>query len=226
MTFVLNVLHDEYSLLAADRQANVDGPATIKVGSVTIHAQKGATINGYRKMKVSKCGAVAIGVAGTIKEHGYVDNFENVEGVEGSVKAVLDSIQNFFLSPDRSQNFSKPEVMRNEGIATFFDMAASRYFSLLYLYSHLAANTYWFNVASGSAHLLHVGSGSGQFEKAVGLDEINRFIASIKSNPDPRACIDWIKDAFGKVSLVAKGVGKEPEFLLSTRSERAFKSFG
>jgi hypothetical protein len=54
MTFVLNVLHNGYSLLAADRQANTEVTTTITNGNIIIHAEKGARINGFHKMKVSK----------------------------------------------------------------------------------------------------------------------------------------------------------------------------
>jgi hypothetical protein len=225
VTFILNVLHHDYSLLAADTQANSEGPTTITVGSMTINAANGATVNGFRKMKTSKCGGVAIGVAGTLADHTYFDKFESNEDVDCSIKAILTSIRDFFLSEQRDQNLSKPLMMQNEGIATFFDAKASRYFSLLYIYTHKQAFSGWSKVESGSATLLHVGTGSPVFEKAVGLDEINHFIAYIKCNPDPRACLDWIRTAFEKVSLIAKGVGKEPAFLLSTCSEQAFRVF-
>jgi hypothetical protein len=129
------------------------------------------------------------------------------------------------LTVDRSQNFAELTAMQNHGIATFFDAAAARYFSLLYLYTPIQATYGWNFVEPGGATLLHIGTGSGEFEKTIGLDEINRFIGSIKNNPDPTACTEWIKDAFAKVSVVAEGVGKEAEFLLSTRSEPAFRTF-
>jgi hypothetical protein len=223
MTFILNVLHHNYSLLAADWQGNTDGPTTITIGNVTINAPKGTRIEGFRKVKISKCGTVAVGVAGNTMEHKYFNNFESADGIDSALKSILDSIRDFLLSPDRSQNFSKPTMMQNEGIASFFDLTTSRYFSLLYLYTHLHAHSHWYQVASGSAMLLHVGSGSSEFETAVGLDEINGFVASLKVSSDPQACMDWIKDAYEKVSLVAKGVGKKPEFFLSTRSEKSFR---
>jgi len=96
---------------------------------------------------------------------------------------------------------------------------------MIYLYTHIQACARWYKASNGSVMLVHIGTGSSEFEKAVGLDEINRFCESIKGNPDPHAGTDWIKSAFEKVSLVAKGVGKEPEFLLSTRSEPGFKVF-
>jgi hypothetical protein len=129
-----------------------------------------------------------------------------------------------FWCPER-QSFPSSKVAWNEGIATFFDVAALKYLSLLYMYTPLQQISGWNDVATASAKLLHVGTGSGEFEKTVGLAEINGFIESIKGNSDPRACIDWVKDAFGKVSRVAKGVGETPEFLVSTRSARAFKVF-
>jgi len=225
MTFVLNVLHSDYSLLAADKQAKLVGAATITAGDITIHAKDGGTVEGYHKMKVSRCGAVAIGVAGSVREHGYFEHFEENEGVDSSIKTILDSVLDFFLSPNRKENLSKPDMMRNEGIATFFDISSSEYFSLLYIYTHSRTIYGWWKVANGGARLLHVGTGSSEFEKTIGLEEINRFISSIRNNPDPSVCIEWIKGAFEKVSLAAKGVGREPEFLLSTRSEPNFRIF-
>jgi hypothetical protein len=98
MTFVLNILHDEYSLLAADRQANVEGPSTVTVGGTTIRSSTGIKIEGFHKMKVSKCGAVAVGVAGSVREHPYFESFDKIEGVNNAVKTILDAIQSVFLA--------------------------------------------------------------------------------------------------------------------------------
>jgi hypothetical protein len=224
MIFILNVLHNDYSLLVADREGSVAGPVTITIGNITINAAQGAKIEGIRKLKISKCGTVAVGIAGSIMDHEYFNAFDNTNGVDESIRSILRSIEDFFLSPDRKKNLSQLTQMQNEGIATFFDAVASQYFSVLYLYTHVQATFRWHHVSSSGAMLLHVGSGSDQFEKAVGLEEINRFIGSINITPTPDACIDWIKDAYEKVSRVAEGVGKEPELLVSTRSEPAFKA--
>ena len=225
MTFVLNVLHDEYSLLAADRQANIEGPTTIKMANTTVQSPEGLKIEGISKMKANKCGAVAVGIAGSLKAHTYFDSFQRIDGVDNSIKAILDTMRSFFWSPGHGQSPSTDQVRGNEGIATFFNAVESKYLSLLYIFSPSHQISSWNYVESGSAKLLHLGTGSSEFEKTVGLEEINRFIESIKSSRDPRAGIDWIKDAFEKVSLVAKGVGKTPEFLLSTRAALPFKMF-
>jgi hypothetical protein len=41
-------------------------------------------------------------------------------------------------------------MTQNQGVATFFDVAASQYYSLLYVYSRAAAFSHWYMVAKYS----------------------------------------------------------------------------
>jgi hypothetical protein len=72
---VINLLHKDYSLLAADKQAIATGPVTLKADSMTNHVEGGVKIEGIRKIDLNVNKRMALGFAGTTSAHGCRENF-------------------------------------------------------------------------------------------------------------------------------------------------------
>lgn len=72
MTFILNLLHKDFSLIAGDKQGNTIGPGTLEVGTTTIHHNGKLTVEGVKKIFLAGNKHVALGYAGNTSAHGYV----------------------------------------------------------------------------------------------------------------------------------------------------------
>ena len=88
MTFILNVLHKDFSLLASDRRATSTGPTKIEMPGITIHTKKGVTINGFKKIYLAKPKSIAVGYAGTTGDHSYISEIEKCENVDSTISLI------------------------------------------------------------------------------------------------------------------------------------------
>ncbi|WP_348684822.1 hypothetical protein [Aeromonas bestiarum] len=224
MTFILNVLHKDMSLLAADRKATAKGPTTITMPGITIHAEGGATIHGYKKLSVNKAKNLVLGIAGNTQDHAYSKIIENSASIDDALLVIRTHMEQFLSVHDRAKIISFTSSTENQGIASFFDEDIGTYFSNIFLFSPVHNYTRLYARTIDGARLLHVGSGSDRFEEAVGLEEINSFIASLNGACTPEACIPWIQDAYKKVSELDAGTGEDVVFEVSTRTNPEFRS--
>jgi hypothetical protein len=124
---------------------------------------------------------------------------------------------------DRSSLSTLTSFMVNQGIASFFDRDADTYFTNTIRFSPVESQTRLHRSAEG-VKIFHAGSGSADFEKTVGLANIESFIASAQDSCTLEACIPWMQDAYRRVSARDHGSGAEAVFVVSTRSDPNFRS--
>lgn len=222
MTFVLNVLHKDFSLLVSDKRAKAEGPTTITMPGITIHAKKGATINGVNKTLLNKNASVALGYAGTTQDHFYASRYEESDTPDEALKIVREHMEKFLRVEDRASVLALETFMENQGICTFFDAAHEAYFSTIYLFSPIHSYNRMYARTVNGARLIHVGSGSNAFDQAVGSEKINQFAGSVNGIGDLERCLDWIRNAFQKVSEVDEASGPDIVAKVSTRSQPTF----
>ena len=222
MTFILNVLNKDFSLLAADKLAKSDGPTKMTIGNITINSEKGVTINGFQKIYRNKPNLLAVGIAGTTQSHGYLSDIQNGQEIDQGLQAIRQHMESFLNINNRKEVLEKQERMENQGLATFFDSETSTYFTNLYLFSDLHNYTRLYSHPNTNCRLFHVGSGSNKFEQAVGLAEINKFAGSISGLDKIQDCLAWLKEAYIKVSEIDSGVGSEFTAVISTRDKPEF----
>lgn len=223
MTFILNILHKDMSLLAADRKATAEGPTTITMPGITVHAQGGAEIHGYKKLAVNQSRRFAIGFAGNTQDHGYVQAIEQSASIDEGMRVIRSHMESHLRVHERTELVSMTSFTENQGIASFYDEHNGTYFSNIFLFSPVHCYTRLFARTIDGARLLHVGTGSENFEKAVGVNEINTFIGSLQESCTTDECIQWVREAYRKVSAVDSGTGEEVVFLVSTRSQPDFQ---
>ena len=227
MTFVLNLLHKDFSLLAADRQGNSDGPVTITAGGMTIHINGQAKIEGMNKLTISGNKKLALGIAGNTSDHGYRDEFANCDTPEQGIRCIHQHMESYFNFSEREFFLDGKPQMENSVLLTFFDKEKSAYFTNMNLFTKFSNHT---NLTArrqnASPILCHIGSGSSHFEKAVGFDAINEFIKDVASGADLTAQLKWFQEAFSKVSAVAPGCGSTFDAVLSTRDNPEFVCVG
>jgi len=131
-------------------------------------------------------------------------------------------MEGFLRVHNRSSLSTLTSFMVNQGIASFFDRDADSYFTHTFRFSPVESQTRLHGPIDG-AKIFRAGSGGEHFETAVGLANIESFIASTKNSCTLETCIPWMRDAYRKVSESDPDSGGEPVFVVSTRSEPKFR---
>jgi len=224
MTFVLNVLHKDYSLLVADTLSGAAEDLTVTTGSVTITVPKGGTIEGFKKIRVSNDQKLALAFSGATNDHAYLESFSNTVNEVDAMRLLRNHMESRFDFNERDKLLAGKGFMENSALLTFFDPKHEAFFSTLSIWQPLSNAT---DTRSGKAKpspiLLHIGSGSRKFEEAVGKNEISAFISSLESDLSLEEQLKWIDMAFEKVSHVAAGCGMHYEAVLATRDDPLFR---
>ena len=226
MTFILNALHEDFSILASDRKARSDGPTTIEMPGVKIHAQGGVTINGYKKIHLTKNNTLAVGFSGNTHDHSYVAKIEDQEDISPSLKIIRDHMEEFLNIDNHREILALGTFMENQGIATYFEPETKSFFSNIYLFSYVHSYTRLYAKPSKGLQLIHAGSGSSRFEQALGLEEIIRFVGSIDSAASINECIEWMRLAYEKVSKLDEDTGSEMVAYVATKEAPTFVEYG
>lgn len=220
MTLILNLLHKDMSILAADRKAIAEWP--VSMGSRISVVDKGSlVVNNFNKITLNASGSLALGIAGRTQDHSYTQKIESSVSVDDGLIAIRKHMECFLCVHDRSGLRKLTEFAINQSIVSFFDGDTGMYFSNTFLFSPIHNETRLHRATDG-AKIFHAGSGSGHFEKAVGLAEIDSFLASTKAMCTVEECIPWMRMAFSKVSASDIGSGADAMFVVSTRSSPKF----
>jgi hypothetical protein len=211
VTFILNVLHKDMSLVAADKRAFAERSAG------------GATVRDYKKLILNYSQSLVLGVAGHTHEHPYIQAIERSSGHDEVLLAIQHHLKNFPRIHDRATLVTLSSFMVNQGIASFFDRGVGEHFSFTFLFSPVESSSRIYRGPADGARLLHVGSGSKYFEQAVSRSEADSFVASIRSPFMPAMCIPWVRGVFKKISNLDSSTGDEPVFVVSTGSSPTFQ---
>jgi hypothetical protein len=173
MTFILNILHKDFSLLACDKQGNASGTAVFQsVGGapkITVTSPK-ITVDGVNKLFTNSPRTLAVGVAGTIQDHAYTSKLKDTEDVVGALDMIHAHISTYFVHGDRRDVIQAKPVMQNQGLATFFDVAAKEFFTDMFLFTPNDVHSRVFHAPSNAPRLLHVGSRSSVQHQRISRD--------------------------------------------------------
>lgn len=223
MTFVLNILHKDFSLIASDRRGNAAESITMKLGTLSITTKGGGTIDGIKKTLLNKNKNIAVSCAGNTSEHKYLKQVADLSDPSEVIKIVKSYADNQFNFEAINELLNAVPQMENQTIISFFDENSGSFFTTLHIYTKF---TNYNSISARRANpvpiLLHLGTGSSSFESAVGIDEINSFIDSVANGASVDQILEWLDVAFEKVSLVAEGCGADYDAVISTRDNPYF----
>lgn len=209
--------------MVSDTLGNADGPITLTSGSLTISVPSGALMEGVKKTRLSDNKRMAVGFAGSTGAHGYIEVFTEASTPEDAMRCVRSHIESHFDFSLRDALIEGKARMEHSLILSFFDLEKEAFFSSMYGFTNFSS---WSDLSVRRANpapiLLHVGSGSSHFEKAVGLEAINSFVAEVERGMALEDQLKWIDDAYEKVSLVAPGCGAQFEAAIATRDQPEF----
>jgi len=222
VTFILNILHRDMSILAADRKAVAELPVTA-TPDISVHAGGGSINHNYKKITLNSTKSLALGIAGHTQDHYYIHEIEWSVSVDEVLWKIRKHQEGFLRFHDRTGLSTLTSFMANQGIASFFDQQADTYFTNTFLFSPIESQTR-LHRGRDEVQIFCAGSGSEHFKKAVGIEDIDTFKASIKISCTPDACIPWMQDAYRKISANDPGSGAEAVFVVSTRSNPKFRN--
>jgi len=209
-------------MLISDRKATSKGPTKIEMPGITIHAENGATIHGYKKIHSSKSGNIAIGFAGNTADHSYISKVEEHETVDAIQSLVRRHMEDFLNIKNHKAVLELGAFMENQGITAYYEPETKEFFSNIYLFSPVHNYTRLYSSPQENGFLLHVGSGSSAFESSVGLEEITNFTKSLKSCDDIPTCLEWVRHAYKEVSSNDEGTGDEIVAFITTKENIVF----
>lgn len=221
MTLILNILHRDISILAADQEAIAGAPVTTTPDMV-IHAGGSSVVHDYKKITLILNRSLALGIAGHTHDHYYTPTLALSASITEVLSKIRKHMEGFLRVHDSTSLRTLTSFTVNQCIASFFDQDAGTYFSNTFLFSPVRNETR-LHRATDVVKVFYAGSGSEAFEKAGGLSDIDSLIGSSKCLCTPEACIPWMQDAYRKVSAIDAGIGEEPVFVVSTRSNPKFR---
>lgn len=223
MTLILNILHKDMSVLAADKKAKAEWPIS-PMSFTAVPPGKGHVVHDFNKVTMNSSRTLALGIAGLTQNHCYTQEIEQSGNVDDGLRAIRKHIEGFVPIYDRASLSTLTSFMTNEGIATFFDQSLGGYFSYKYLFSPIEFQAR-LHRGTGEIRILRAGSGIKYFDGEDGLADIAEFISSTKNSSTPEACLSWMKDVYKRVNESDPEIGDEPVFLVSTKTNLGFSSF-
>ena len=220
MTFIVNILHEDFSIICSDRKASSEGPTTIKANGITIHAEKGATIHGFKKLYFSRGMTAALGISGNANQHSYIEEFEKSEHVLSALTLVRSHMEDFLQEDYTSLSLSK-SFTSNEAVGTYYSSEVDSFFSNIFEFSPIHNYTRLY-MGSDSAKLISVGSGGRAFSSDTQLEELKQSFPSNESLSNIQLYLAWIKRAYREVSAVDEHTGEEVIAFLATKGMPLF----
>lgn len=221
MTLILNILHKDMSILAADRLA-IEGHPVTTTPDTTDRAGGGTKVHDYKKITMNPSRSLALGIAGQTQDHYYLPSIQISASIDDALWTIRKHMEGFLRIHDRSGLSALTSFAVNQGIVSFFDQAVGMYFSSKILFSPVQSQIRLYR-ASDETKIFYAGSGSENFENVVGIDSIDMIKASTRTSCTPKACIEWMEGAYRKVSAADAGTGSEAVFVVSTRSSPSFR---
>ena len=223
MSFIVNVLHKDFSLLVSDLRVTANGPISLKAGKTTIYAQKGAVITGFVKLRANADRSVALGMAGNAYQHLYVTEFETTRGVDGAISVIDSYVDKYLRFCDRRQFASQVSIPKKIGVLSFFDADMDCYFSLLYEFS-LAHKIMRMQKAPDTRLSLIVrGSGCRSLASLEIEESLNRLAAAISTETDYDKCLKWLIPIYDSISSQDPTVSASIVAWVSMRSHPQFR---
>ncbi len=222
MTLIINILHNDFSLLVADRRATTNGATTIKAGNVTIKSEKGLTITGFNKIHKSAKNAVALGIAGDANEHKYLKQFEEADTVDEAVAIVDFAISQYANFSDRRRLSGIENLPTHQGILSFHDKDLRTFFSLVYGFSWIHKALQQYRAPEIGIRMHSCGSGANHLGEIIKQEDLDRIAKESTTETDFVKCFEWIKPIYLQVSERDKSVSDCLVAFVSRRSSPEF----
>lgn len=223
MTLILNILHKDMSILAADKKARAEW--SVSVGAITtVPSGRGPIIHDFNKITINSSRTLALGISGQDQDHDYIQAIKQSESIDEGLRTIRGHIESFVPIYDRVSLSTLTQFSVNEGIASFFDQSTGKYFSSKYLFSPIEIQTR-LHRATDEIKVFYAGSGSKYFKLQEGLASISSLTTLVRDSCTPEFCISWLQEVYKRASGEDPESGAEAVFFISTRTQPEFRSW-
>lgn len=225
MTLILNVLHKDFSVIAGDKLLNASGPATLSMSGLTIKLPTGGKIHGaYPKVITSKGGSTAVGSAGVVAEHTYLEGVRSAEAPSEALRAVREAAYGAFNFHERDRLLASEGQMINESMVSFFDVEKKAFWTFILTYTRFESHQFAYaRRQNATAQIFSIGSGNGTLHEKVPEEDFNAFVASIETEWTEEAIGVWLDQLFGVVGEHNDTVSVEYDAWIATRDVPKFR---
>lgn len=225
VTLILNVLHKDFSVLAGDKLLNASGPATLSMGGLTIKLLNGGKIHGaYPKVITSKGGHTAIGSAGVVAEHTYLEAARDAETPGEALRAVREAAYGAFNFHERDGLLASEGQMINESVVSFFDVEKEAFWTFILKYTRFELHQFAYaRRQNATAQIFSIGSGNATLHEKVPEEDFNAFVASIETEWTEEAIGVWLDHLFGVVGEYNDTVSVDYDAWIATRDVPEFR---
>lgn len=221
MTFILNVLHRDMSILAADQKA-IEGFTNGGSPTISVQDEVGSIVHDYEKITLHFGNDLALGVAGNTQDHYYLPTIDFSVGIDDALWKIRKHLEGFLRIHDRTSLKTLTSFTVNQGVASFFDQVTDTYCTNTFLFSPVEIQNR-LHRGRDEVQILIAGSGSEHFKNVVSTEDINAFKGAVNTSCTPEACVSWVQDVYRRVSVQDSGTGSEAVLFASTRSNPKFR---
>jgi hypothetical protein len=216
MTFILNVLHKDMSILAADLKAVAEWPSSFGFPS-----RGKAVTHDYQKITTNSTGVLAMAMAGYSPHHLYMGEVESGESINECLSIIRNHMEGFLMVSDRTSLIKSASPFENECLASFYDEGTQSFFTNEFRFNEFSNSTR-LNRASDKVKVFCAGSGKHHFDSESGKKEAQSIAEEIGSSLTPDMFIRWMEEVFKRVSSKDDNCGAEAIYAVSTREAHKF----
>lgn len=217
MTFILNILHKDMSILAGDKKVVAEWPSILGFPS-----RGKAVAHDCKKITTNLTSLMAIGASGYSEYNSYIKEIERSDNINNGLSIIRYHMERFLLIDNLPSLIKASSPFLNECIVSFYDKKTETYFTNECEFNEFRNKTH-LHRASERIKVFCAGSGKAHFEIASAIEEVNSLSGKFENSNISDTFIPWMKDAFRKVSAKDEGYGAEGMFAVSTRESPEFR---
>lgn len=217
MTFILNVLHKNMSILAADLKAVAEWPSPFGFPS-----RGKAVCHDHNKITMNSTGVFAIAMAGYSPHHPYIGEVESSENINEGLSIIRNHMEGFLMVSDRASLIKSASPFENECVASFYDEDTKSFFTNEFRLNEFSNGTH-LNRAGEKVKVFCAGSGKHHFDIESAKVEAQSIAEEIGSSLAPENFISWMEEVFKRLSSKNESCGAEAMYAVSTREEHRFR---
>jgi hypothetical protein len=217
VTFILNVLHKNMSILAADKRGVAEWSTVFG-----LPAREKAVTHDFKKITLNSTGLLAMGMSGYSEHHAHIGKVEHSDEINEALSIVRSHMENFLRVDDRAFLIKTASPFVNEGVISFYDKGMQAYFTNEFCFNEFRNSTH-LHRATEEVKLFCAGSGRNSFDMASGKAEIQSLVSASNNAITPEIFIPWMKEVFRRVSANDEACGSEAFFAVSTQFSHGFR---
>lgn len=217
MTFILNILHKDLAIVAADKKGVAEWPDIWG-----LKTSERVETNDLKKIVLNSTGEMAIGIAGYSPHNTFENGFRCAKSSEEALSNVRKHMEGFLQVGDLPSLINSASPFVNESIASFYDFSSQTFFSNEFYFNEYSNGTR-LHRASEQVKLFCAGSGKAYFDLENEKKNLLSLIESTAEIDLSEAFMQWVTDRFETVSKKDNGCGSEVLFAVSTRKDKKFR---